>query len=504
MSPVKSQEEMSSILKDHVAKTTFKPAAKLVASQLNPHALNAKYAVRGRIPTKAEELRTKLASESHSLPFNKIINANIGNPQQLDQKPITFYRQILSILQYPTLLENPNIDKIFPADIIERSKFLLKNIGSVGAYSHSQGIPYVRQSVAEFITKRDGYKSDPNDIFLTTGASTAVSYLLGLLSLGPNTGFLIPIPQYPLYTATLALNNSTALPYYLQEEDDWSIDSTKLRQIIIDAKAKGVEPRCLVVINPGNPTGAILKPEGIADLLGVAAEFGLVVIADEVYQENIFKGEFVSVKKVLRQLQELDSTGLYKDVQLASLHSTSKGVSGECGQRGGYMELVGFDQSVRDQVIKIASISLCPVVTGQALVELMINPPRPEEESFTLYNEETSSIHNALEARAAKLYNTFNEMEGVSCQEPEGAMYCFPNLSLSKKVIEAAEKEGMEADEFYCNALLESTGICAVPGSGFGQVEGTWHVRTTFLAPGTEWIDQWKNFHAKFMDQYRD
>ncbi|GMF06275.1 unnamed protein product [[Candida] boidinii] len=83
-------------------------------------------------------------------------------------------------------------------------------------------------------------------------------------------------------------------------------------------------------------------------------------------------------------------------------------------------------------------------------------------------------------------------------------MYCFPNLSLSKKVIAAAEKEGMEADEFYCNALLENTGICAVPGSGFGQVEGTWHVRTTFLAPGTEWIDQWKAFHAKFMDQYRD
>ncbi|ODV85800.1 hypothetical protein CANARDRAFT_7170 [[Candida] arabinofermentans NRRL YB-2248] len=493
----------SESLKKVVESSSFEPAARLVASDLNPHALNAKYAVRGRIPTKAEELRTRLANESHSLPFNKIISANIGNPQQLDQKPLTFYRQVLAMLQYPELMENPRLKDSIPSDLLARSKELLDNIGSVGAYSHSQGVEYVRNSVAKFISKRDGYEASPDDIFLTAGASTAVSYLLGLMSLGPKTGFLIPIPQYPLYTASLALNNATALPYYLNETDDWSIDAKELVKIIEDSKAKGVEPRCLVVINPGNPTGAILKPEAIAELLAVAAKYGLVVIADEVYQENIFRGEFVSVRKVLCQLQENDTQGKYSNVQLASLHSTSKGISGECGQRGGYMELIGFEDSVRAQLMKLASISLCPPVTGQALVELMINPPKKGDASYELYEKESSSIHKALAERSKALFEAFSEMEGVSCQQPEGAMYLFPNISLSEKVYAKAEEQGMEPDEFYCSELLDNTGICSVPGSGFGQVEGSWHVRTTFLAPGTEWIESWKQFHAKFMDTYR-
>ncbi|KAG7699395.1 hypothetical protein KL951_001112 [Ogataea haglerorum] len=487
-----------SVFKKQVS-SSFVPASRLTASDLNPHALNAKYAVRGRIPTKAEELRNQLANKSHSLPFNKIINANIGNPQQLDQKPLTFYRQVLALLQYPELMNHQPVVDALPKDLIERARTLLDNIGSVGAYSHSQGVPYIRQRVADFISVRDGYESSPDDIFLTAGASTAVSYLLSLLSLGPQTGFLIPIPQYPLYTASLALNNSTALPYYLNEKDDWSINAQDLVKIIEDAKAQGVEARCLVLINPGNPTGAILKPEAIADLLAVAAQYGLVVIADEVYQENIFHGQFVSVKKVLKQLQEADGSGKFDDVQLASLHSTSKGISGECGQRGGYMELVGFEDSVRAQLLKLASISLCPPVSGQALVELMINPPSEGQESYPLYKQERDAIHEALKERSSLLYEAFNTMEGVACQKPEGAMYLFPRLTLTKKVFEEAAKVGMEPDEYYCGQLLENTGICAVPGSGFGQVEGTWHVRTTFLAPGTEWIEDWKKFHAKFM-----
>ncbi|GME84469.1 unnamed protein product [Ambrosiozyma monospora] len=202
------------------------------------------------------------------------------------------------------------------------------------------------------------------------------------------------------------------------------------------------------------------------------------------------------------ELQSLDKQGIYANVQLASLHSTSKGISGECGQRGGYMELVNFDPSVRAQIMKLASISLCPPVTGQALVELMVNPPKKGDPSYELYEKERTFIFNSLKERSRLLYAAFNEMEGVSCQEPEGAMYCFPNIELSQKVYEAAEKVGMEPDEFYCSELLDNTGICAVPGSGFGQVDGTWHVRTTFLAPGTEWIGAWRDFHAKFVAKY--
>lgn len=479
------------------------PAPKLTASDLNPLVLAAKYAVRGRIPAKAEELKAQLAKDPSSLPFKKVINANIGNPQQLDQHPLTFYRRIIAILEDPELIATAESRKQFPSDVVSRAQELLKAVGSVGAYSNSQGVAFIRQAVANYITKRDGYKSDPDDIFLTAGASTAVSYLIQLLSLGPKTGFLIPIPQYPLYTAAIALNGTVPLPYYLNEDDDWSINSEELSKVIEDAIAKGIKPRCLVVINPGNPTGAILKHDAIAKLLKVAAQYGIFVIADEVYQENVYRGEFVSIKKVLRDLQKDDKTGYYDNVQLASLHSTSKGLTGECGQRGGYMELVGLDPSVKAQLTKLASISLCGPVTGQSLVSLMVNHPEPGDESYELDHKQRQQVFNDLATRAGKLHDSFNDMEGVSCRNPMGAMYCFPRFNLPEKALQAAKKAGVTPDVFYCEQLLLNTGICTVPGSGFGQKEGTIHLRTTFLAPGTDWIDQWKVFHAKFMDKYR-
>jgi alanine transaminase len=83
-------------------------------------------------------------------------------------------------------------------------------------------------------------------------------------------------------------------------------------------------------------------------------------------------------------------------------------------------------------------------------------------------------------------------------------MYLFPTIKLPKKACEAAAAEGRTPDEFYCMRLLEATGVCVVPGSGFGQKEGTLHFRTTFLAPGTEWVGSIVKFHKEFMDKYRD
>lgn len=493
---------------------SFKPAAQLTVNDLNESTLDAKYAVRGKIPIRADELRSKIDNdpEDHGLPYDRIISANIGNPQQLDQKPLSWYRQVLSLMQYPNLISK--IEKLddsvrahlYPSDVVERARKLLKSTGSVGAYSGSQGDLTVRKSVANFISERDGFPARPEDVFLTGGASAAVLYLIQVLSLGKDTGYLIPIPQYPLYTASIALNNAVPIGYYLDEEHHWSTDPKQIRSLIEENKAKGVKPKALVVINPGNPTGAILSEEDIAAIIDIAAEHGLVLIADEVYQENVFQGEFISMKKVYLKLLEAQPE-TYKNVQLASLHSTSKGVSGECGQRGGYMELVGFSQEVRDIIFKLASINLCPVVSGQALVELMINPPKKGDASFDLYHHETSSIHKDLMKRSTLLYEAFCKMEDVKCNKPQGAMYLFPSLVFTKEkypyLFEKAHELNLTPDEFYATELLESTGICCVPGNGFGQVPGTYHVRTTFLAPGTEWIDLWAKFHGEFVGKYK-
>lgn len=261
--------------------------------------------------------------------------------------------------------------------------------------------------------------------------------------------------------------------------------------------------RAIVIINPGNPTGASLSEADVRAVLDFARRERLVVIADEVYQTNVFVGQFHSFKRALRQLQTENPDGSYDGLELASLHSVSKGMVGECGHRGGYFELCGFDPKVQAEIYKFVSITLCAPVVGQCLVELMVNPPREGQPSHELYRQEYDSIYESLRERATALYEAFKKMEGVECGAPQGSMYLFPTVTLPPKAVEAAEKEGRKADEFYCLRLLDATGVCMVPGSGFGQKEGTFHFRTTFLAPGTEWVDRIETFHKEFMEQYR-
>jgi alanine transaminase len=127
----------------------------LTIDNINPHVKEAKYAVRGELAVRAEAYRSSLAQKDVTFPFDKVISANIGNPQQLDQKPITFFRQVLSLLEHPPLLEKEDVllnSLGYQQDVIERAGRLLKECRSVGAYSHSQGIPGVRNSVARFIS----------------------------------------------------------------------------------------------------------------------------------------------------------------------------------------------------------------------------------------------------------------------------------------------------------------------------------------------------------------
>jgi alanine transaminase len=146
---------------------------------------------------------------------------------------------------------------------------------------------------------------------------------------------------------------------------------------------------------------------------------------------------------------------------------------------------------------------LCPPVIGQCMVEVMTNPPTEGMPSYALYKQEYDTIFSGLKSRAHALYNAFQKMEGVSCASPAGSMYLFPSIKLPQRAIEAAKKAGKNADDFYCMRLLEATGVCIVPGSGFGQKEGTLHFRTTFLAPGTEWVGRIEKFHKEFMGEFR-
>ncbi|EGG24468.1 alanine transaminase [Cavenderia fasciculata] len=458
-----------------------------------PTVKTAQYAVRGELVIIAESLAKKLQEQQKnntekSLPFDEIVYCNIGNPQQLKQKPITYFRQVLSLCEYPGMLDSAHIDKIFPSDVITRARELLGSINfTTGAYSGSQGIAHVTKNVASFIESRDGHPSDPSDIFLTDGASVAVQRILRLLIRDRNDGILIPIPQYPLYSATIELYGGSQVGYELNEEKGWGLEIPELERSLKQSIDAGIQPRALVIINPGNPTGQSLDRANMEDIVRFCHQHRLVLLADEVYQENVYvkeKKPFVSFKKVVKDLgQEVEG------LELVSFHSVSKGVVGECGKRGGYMELCNIDTAVKAEIYKLASIGLCPNVTGQLVVDLMVKPPVKGEPSYETYQKETETIY-----------------ESVTCNPPEGAMYAFPQIRLPARAVEEAKRLGKAPDAFYCINLLEATGVCVVPGSGFGQKDGTFHFRTTFL-PSEQAIEgvctRIADFHSKFMAKYK-
>eukprot|EP01132_Coremiostelium_polycephalum_P004831 gene4831-6021_t len=474
-----------------------------------PTVKTAQYAVRGELVIRADALTQTLNKQKKEgtklLPFDEIVYCNIGNPQQLKQKPLTFFRQVVALCECPELLQNPEVGKVFPADAIARAKELLGSINNAtGAYSSSQGIGLVLKSVADFIERRDGHPADPSEIFLTDGASTGVQRILRLLIKDRTDGIMIPIPQYPLYSATIELYDGSQLGYYLNEENGWSLEVAELERSYKESLAKGITPRALVIINPGNPTGQTLARKNMEDVIDFCYRNKLVLLADEVYQENVYVKEtkpFISFKKVLR-----DMGGKYNDLELVSFHSISKGFVGECGKRGGYMELCGINPDVKSEIYKLASIGLCPNVIGQLIVDLMVRPPVQGDVSYDLYVQERDGIFESLKRRALLLNKALNSLEGVSCNPSEGAMYSFPQIRLPQKAVDYAKSIGKQPDTYYCISLLEATGICVVPGSGFGQRDGTYHFRTTFL-PSEQAIEgvckKIAEFHKDFMNKYR-
>lgn len=396
-----------------------------------------------------------------------ITACNIGNPQQLKQKPITFFRQVAALVEYPDLLKESSLGKfptLFPADAIARATEVIAAVGgSVGAYTTSQGIPLVRQRVAEFIQERDGYPANPDDIYLTAGASPGVQAVLNTVIADENTGIMIPTPQYPLYSASIAMSGGKAVPYYLNESADWDMSTQELERALSEARASGISVKALCVINPGNPTGQCLSEESMKSAVEFCSREKLVLLADEVYQSNIYQMDrpFISFKKVLKSM-----SADYENFELISFHSVSKGMIGECGRRGGYFECVGIDKDIKGLLYKVASVSLCPPVAGQLMVENMVNPPKPGSPSYELYKKEYDEIFGisnlnleSLKRRAQKLAKAFNSLQGVTCNEAQGAMYLFPQISLNTKVSTAAKAANMKSDEFYAMALLEATGV---------------------------------------------
>lgn len=435
----------------------------------------------------------------------KITFTNIGNPHALGQKPITFYRQVLALCELPAEcgVDHPEAYRLFPEDVIAKAREYRDAIGKcgTGAYSHSQGIVQFREKVADFIAKRDGHPSYPGDIFLTNGASTAIQHVLTALIAGDRDGIMIPIPQYPIYSALIALLGGRQVGYELDESRAWAATNENLEQTLKDSKQKDLNVRAMVIINPGNPTGQVLSREDLETICKFCAKNGIVLLADEVYQRNVYTEhkEFISAKKVA-----VETPGC-EDLQLISFHSTSKGLLGECGKRGAAMELHNIDPYVQSQLYKLASSGLCSGIDGQVMMALMCDPPKAGDASYESFMKEEDYIFQSLKRRAKILVDGLNSIDGIKCEPAEGALYTFPAVEIPPKAVQKAEEEHMSPDTIYALSLLEEEGICVVPASGFGQKEGRYGFRTTILPQEDEIKDAIEGFrrhHRFFSGKY--
>ncbi|XP_029646883.1 alanine aminotransferase 1 [Octopus sinensis] len=475
----------------------------LSVASMNPHVKEMEYAVRGPIVIRAAEIEADL-NKGVPKPFTEVIRANIGDCHATGQSPIKFLRQVVTLCVFPDLMTEPN----FPSDAKDRAQRILNDCGgkSVGAYSDSAGLMVVRKDIADFISKRDGQPASFENVYLSTGASDGIKTIMKMLMTGKSgkdrAGVMIPIPQYPLYTATTAEYNAYTINYYLDEDNKWALNIPDLEKSL-DAARPHCKPRAIVVINPGNPTGQVLSRKNIEDVIKFAKRENLFILADEVYQDNVYdeNSEFFSFKKVLTEMGPD-----YNNVELASFMSSSKGFMGECGFRAGYFEAVNLDPEVVPYLNKSISAKLCSSVPGQALMDVIVNPPKPSEPSYTHFMQEKENVLSQLKEKALLTTSTFNSIEGMKCNILQGAMYAFPRIFLPPKAIETAKSMGISPDFLYCSELLEATGICVVPGSGFGQQEGTYHFRSTILPQLNElkkMMCGFQEFHEKFMNKYK-
>ncbi|MCP9257937.1 Alanine aminotransferase 2 [Dirofilaria immitis] len=292
---------------------------------------------------------------------------------------------------------------------------------------------------------------------------------------------MVPIPQYPLYSATIAEFGLGMIGYYLDESNNWALNIDELEQ----AYKKSLDEfntQVLCVINPGNPTGQVLSRDNIEEIIKFAYRNKLFLLADEVYQDNIYEDDlkFHSFKSVMKSMGEP-----FSQMELCSLHSCSKGYMGECGLRGGYVELVNIDPD--------------------CAIDCVVKPPEPGEPSYDQWLKEKTAVLNSLKDRAKAVYQAYDSIDGISCNPVQGAMYAFPRIEMPQKAIDKAKSLNQEADFFYAMQLLENSGICVVPGSGFGQKPGTYHFRTTILPQENvlhDMLERFNKFHQKFMKEY--
>ncbi|MEQ1756845.1 MAG: aminotransferase class I/II-fold pyridoxal phosphate-dependent enzyme [Vicinamibacterales bacterium] len=331
-------------------------------------------------------------------------------------------------------------------------------------YLASQGILSAREAVASDYSTR-GVPVSPDRVLITTGTSEAIDLTLSAL-VDEGEQVLIPSPTYPLYTAVLAKLGAEPLYYRTDPTNQWLPDIEHLRSLIT------ARTRVLVVIDPNNPTGAVYPAAVRRNLIDLAEQHGLTILADEVYGDLGFDGPVPLVGS------------LNTEAPIISLSSLSKAYLAP-GWRTGWLVVSATPRldPVLAAIRKLADGRLCSPGPMQYAVSAALNGDRSHQVTF----------RRALKERGELTARTFSTIPGMSCVTPRAAFYAFPSVALPKG----------HTDEQFVLALLNATGVLVVHGSGFGMPPADGYFRVVYLADPAELTSIYADIAAFTQDYLR-
>ncbi|WP_320824269.1 pyridoxal phosphate-dependent aminotransferase [Reinekea sp.] len=370
----------------------------------------------------------------------RILKLNIGNP-----KPFGFDA---------------------PDEIIQD---VIKNLPHSEGYSESKGIYSARKAVMQYYQQQRVHNVEVDDVYLGNGASELIHLACTAIV---NTGdeVLIPAPDYPLWTGAVTLAGGKAVHYRCDEQADWFPD-------IDDIKAKlNSRTKAIVVINPNNPTGAVYSKALLLEIIELARQHDLIILADEIYDKILYDGAVHHCLAALaHDVLTLTFNGLSKAYRL-------------CGWRSGWMLISGPKHMAKDLIQgfnMLSSMRLCPNVPAQYAIQTSLG-------GYQTINDLTAPGGRMHEQRNQSVA-AINAIPGLSVVNPKGALYLFVKMD--------KQQFGLSNDEQMALDLLRQEKILVVHGRGFNYPDVD-HFRMVFLPPKDVLTEATERM-ARFFSAYR-
>ncbi|MCH7344044.1 pyridoxal phosphate-dependent aminotransferase [Pelomonas sp. CA6] len=392
---------------------------------------NVCYDIRGPVLDKARQMEEE---------GQKIIKLNIGNIAAFGLMP--------------------------PDEIVQD---MIRNLPDAAGYTDSKGLFAPRKAVVHYCQEKGIKGVAVDDVYLGNGASELIVMALNAL-LDNGDEVLLPSPDYPLYTAAVALSGGTPVHYICDEGSDWFPD-------IADIRAK-ITPRtkAIVVINPNNPTGALYPAELLKEIVQVAREHQLIIMADEIYDKTLFDGHIhTSIASLAEDVLCLTFNGLSKNYR-------------SCGYRAGWMVVSGEKRHARDYITglnMLASMRLCANTPGQLAIQTALGGYQSIKDLV--------APGGRLARQRDLAYELISQIPGVSVVKPKAALYMFPRLDPKIYPI--------EDDQQFAYELLAEEKVLIVQGTGFNWIAPD-HFRLVFL-PNTDDLREAIGRIERFLSHYR-